>query len=120
NVDHLATMAPVPPYPLIPTNAFSPAVDHPVVGFSTNATGDLWEPTIDVHQTDKTFIVHIELPGVPRENINIDVQPGCLTISGEHKQSNDYKTSGDSNVQQRRYGKFRRSIQLPANVRLDN
>lgn len=39
-----------------------------------------WRPSIDVKEDDKKITIHAELPGVPKENINIDFENGLLTI----------------------------------------
>ncbi|RIB02784.1 HSP20-like chaperone [Gigaspora rosea] len=64
-------------------------------------------PPLDVHEGDKEFVVNAELPGVTKEQINLDVRDGALYISG------------NTHIQERRYGAFSRTITLPRNVKTE-
>ncbi|CAG8730359.1 11979_t:CDS:2, partial [Gigaspora margarita] len=75
-------------------------------------------PPLDVHEGDKEFVVNAELPGVTKEQINLDVRDGALYISGETKQDEKYK-EGNTHIQERRYGAFSRTISLPRNVKTE-
>ncbi|CAG8460360.1 2078_t:CDS:2 [Ambispora leptoticha] len=81
-----------------------------------NATS--WTPALDVYETDKEFVVHAELAGVPKENVNVDLRNNVLHISGETKQDQKYK-EGNAHIQERRYGNYARTISLPSNVKSD-
>lgn len=74
---------------------------------------------MDVHEDAQTNTVTatFELPGLKKEDVNIDVHNNVLTISGESK----VDTSRDENgwaVRERRYGKFSRSIPLPQGIKV--
>ncbi|CAG8610993.1 5766_t:CDS:2 [Paraglomus occultum] len=90
--------------------------------FNVGRVGDTgptkWRPLIDVHETDKEYVVNAELPGLKKEEINLDLHDNALTISGETKQDNKYK-EGNTYVQERRYGNFSRTIALPNNIKAD-
>jgi HSP20 family molecular chaperone IbpA len=45
----------------------------------------LWLPVVDVKENDQGFTIHAELPGMKKEDINLDVNDGILTLSGEKK-----------------------------------
>ncbi|CAG8442076.1 8747_t:CDS:2 [Acaulospora morrowiae] len=77
-----------------------------------------WAPPLDVHETEKEFIVNAELPGVSKDQINVDVRDKALVISGETKQDQKYK-EGNTHIQERRYGSFSRTISLPQNAKSD-
>ncbi|KAF0542803.1 HSP20-like chaperone [Gigaspora margarita] len=53
---------------------------------------------LDVHEGDKEFVVNAELPGVTKEQINLDVRDGSLYISGDTKQDEKYK-EGNTHIQ---------------------
>lgn len=74
---------------------------------------------MDVHEDDKTNTVTatFELPGLKKEDVNIDVHNDVLTISGESKVSSERDENGYA-VRERRYGKFSRSIPLPQGVKV--
>jgi len=71
----------------------------------------LWLPAIDVSKRDDQVVVHAELPGLNSKDVNVEVDNGTLTISGERTQS-----SGDQYHSERSYGSFYRAIPLPENV----
>ncbi|KAJ3551312.1 hypothetical protein NM688_g4776 [Phlebia brevispora] len=85
---------------------------------STNAPRGIMRPRMDLYEDDKTnkVVATFELPGMKKEDINIDVQNNCLTVSGEAKVSSDREESGWQ-VQERRYGKFSRCIAMPQGVK---
>lgn len=58
-----------------------------------------------------------ELPGLKKEDVNIDLQNNLLTISGESKLSTERNEKGYV-VRERRYGKFARSLQLPQGIKV--
>lgn len=59
-----------------------------------------------------------ELPGLKKEDVNIEVLDGVLTVSGESKQESNREESGYS-VRERSFGKFSRSLQLPKGVKVN-
>ena len=69
------------------------------------------QPAIDVWKRDDQLVVHAELPGYNAKDVNVEVDGGTLTISGERQQS-----SGDQYHSERSYGSFYRAIPLPENV----
>ncbi|RIA82867.1 HSP20-like chaperone, partial [Glomus cerebriforme] len=74
---------------------------------------------LDVHETDKELIVNAELPGLNKDQINVDIRDNTLIISGETKKDEKFK-EGNALVQERCYGSFTRGILLPSNVKGDN
>jgi HSP20 family protein len=84
-------------------------------GFSRATTQDaLWLPAIDVSKRGDQLVVHAELPGLSAQDVNVEVEHGTLTISGERHQS-----TGDQYHSERSYGSFYRAIPLPENVDVD-
>ena len=82
------------------------------LGKVRTATQDaLWLPAIDISKRDDQLVVHAELPGLNAKDVNVEVDSGTLTISGERQQS-----SGDAYHSERSYGSFYRAIPLPENV----
>jgi len=75
----------------------------------------LWRPLCDVKETDKEVIIHAELPGVNKENINIELHDGILSISGERKQEKKEENEKYHRVE-RSFGSFRRSMAVPEGV----
>ncbi len=77
-----------------------------------------WVPDVDIMEDAESIIVRTELPGMKKEDIEVDVANGVLTIKGEKKeeQEEDKKTWHRREV---RYGCFARSFTLPADVKSD-
>ncbi len=75
-------------------------------------------PAIDIVEKDKTFEVTAELPGLDAKNIELQLADGMLTIKGEKQEEKEEKTK-DRYVSERRYGSFRRSLQVPGSVDVD-
>ena len=71
-----------------------------------------WAPAVDVLTRDSDLVIRAELPGVKQEDLDITLQNGLLTISGEHKVDQEEERGG-YHVRERRYGSFRRSMPLP-------
>lgn len=72
-------------------------------------------PAVDIVEKDNAFEITAELPGLDVKNIELSVNGDVLTIKGEKKEEKEEKTK-DRYVSERRYGSFRRSVQLPASV----
>ncbi len=75
-------------------------------------------PALDIHENDKAYTVVAPLPGINPDQINVRLQNGVLTISGEI-QSPEVKEDSKVVVQERYYGKFSRSVTLPQSVDSD-
>jgi HSP20 family protein len=79
-------------------------------------TSGTWVPPVDVYQNgDHELVLKAELPDMTREDIDITVDNGTLTIRGEKKFSNEVKEESYRRIE-RRYGTFSRSFSLPQTV----
>lgn len=85
----------------------SPALDQP-----------LWSPQVELFERGNDLVVRADLPGVKKEDLNIEVQDDVLMISGE-RQSEQEENRGGFYRSERSYGNFYRSIPLPHEVRAD-
>ncbi|CAN5138282.1 Hsp20/alpha crystallin family protein [soil metagenome] len=79
----------------------------------THATA--WVPATDVFAGGGDLVIRVELAGVSREEVEITLSSGVLTISGERTASPD-EGQVDYYVRERFYGAFRRSMTLPERV----
>ena len=75
----------------------------------------LWTPRVDVSETDKEILLDVEIPGIDKKDIKIEVKDGTLYIFGERKQERKTENTEYSRVE-RHYGKFERSFGLPETV----
>ncbi len=74
------------------------------------ATG--WSPRVDVVEREGEFVVHADLPGMTKEDVNVAVTDGMLTIEGERKWDKKEERQGYA-YSECRYGSFYRCIPLP-------
>jgi HSP20 family protein len=75
-------------------------------------------PVVNTREADDAYYIEVELPGVKKEDINIDVNEDTLTISGERKIKEEHKDDNFYKVESV-YGKFERSFSLPEDVDTD-
>ena len=78
-----------------------------------------WAIPLDVVQDDDSIVVTASLPGLEADGIDVTVEEGLLTISGETK-SDSEKTEGNYVIRERRSGKFHRSVRLPDTVDVEH
>jgi HSP20 family protein len=76
-------------------------------------------PSIDISETEKQFMIDVELPGMEKKDIDINLENGRLTISGERKFESEENGRQYHRVESH-YGSFTRSFQLPDNVNDDS
>ena len=74
-----------------------------------------WTPELEVFERENALVVRLDLPGLTRENVKIEVIEGGLTISGERKHETREECPGWYSSE-RAYGKFYRAIPLPEGV----
>jgi HSP20 family protein len=77
-----------------------------------------WLPALDAYEDNDKYVVSLELPGLKKEDIAVTVQDGVLTVAGERKREQDI-ASGNVHRTERFYGKFTRSVSLPATAKAD-
>jgi HSP20 family protein len=75
-------------------------------------------PAVDLAETEKAYLVSVELPGMAEKDVQVQLRGNQLVISGERKWEDVKKTKAYHRVESR-YGAFERSIILPDNLRLD-
>ncbi len=77
-----------------------------------------WTPVVDVYEDKESFVVQAELPGLKREDIEVSLHDGTLTISGERKAE---QRSEETEVyrSERYVGRFQRALVLPTTVAAD-
>ena len=92
---------------------FSDAYGQNDEGLTTSGT---WVPPVDIYQNgDHEIVLKAELPDLTREDIDITVDNGTLTIKGVKKLSSEVKDEQYHRIE-RQYGSFSRSFSLPQTV----
>jgi HSP20 family protein len=78
-----------------------------------------WAPEIDVFERDNRLVTRVDLPGLKKDDIKVEVTDGYLTISGERRAETEEKKD---NVyrRERSYGSFYRTVPLPEGAKLED
>jgi HSP20 family protein len=98
---------------------FWPTFRFPTMGGKEGVNVATWAPKVDVFEKDNRFVTRVDLPGVKREHVTVEVIDGYLALSGtrthekEEKKDNVYRT-------EREYGQFYRAVPLPEGVALED
>jgi|SRR5580765_1008042 HSP20 family protein len=74
-----------------------------------------WAPAVDIQETAQEYLIKAELPEMKKEDVQVNVLEGVLTIEGERSQEKEEKGKKFHKVE-RSYGKFVRQFALPAEV----
>ncbi len=102
------------------TNDFERALQNWWLGkdpFELMTSGE-WQVHIDVAESDESFEVKVDLPGMDPEDVELTVHDRQLTIQGERKEKEEKQEKTRHHIE-RRYGSFRRTITLPAGAMED-
>jgi HSP20 family protein len=74
-----------------------------------------WVPPMDLVETEDQLVLRTDLPGLERDDIEIEVKDNVLTISGERKAEHERKGEGFHRIE-RSFGRFSRSLGLPRGI----
>jgi HSP20 family protein len=77
-----------------------------------------WAPSSDISETEKEYLIRAELPAVKKEDVQVTLDNGMITIKGERKQQKEDKNEKYHRTESF-YGSFERSFSLPENVNAD-
>jgi HSP20 family protein len=77
--------------------------------------GAAWTPVIDISDRDDELVLTAELPGMTKEDVQMDIADGVFTLKGEKKEQSEEK-SERFQVLERSFGTFERSFTLPRAV----
>lgn len=79
--------------------------------------GTFFAPRVDIKEMDDHYEITAELPGVAKDDIQLHVKDGVLTLEAETRQEKKEEKEGKVIRQERRYGKFLRSFNLGGDVK---
>lgn len=91
-------------------NFFTPTVNRNWREFE-----QVWTPACEVAEEEGHYLMSLEMPGIPKDDIKVEVADNTITVSGE-RHAKDEKKEGGAWYGERRYGKFMRSFTLPAGI----
>jgi HSP20 family protein len=98
----------------VPTS-FSNLVDRFFNDSMVRAGGSTFVPKVDVLENEQSFEIHFAVPGLNKEDFNIELKDNYLTVSGERKFSNEKKDKNYHSIETS-YGSFSRAFSLPENA----
>ena len=85
---------------------------------ASSATGQ-WHPPVDILESKDAYLIRVELPGMKKEDINLEFRDGAVTLSGERKV--EQPAAGvEYHRAERVAGKFLRSFYLPQTVKQED
>jgi HSP20 family protein len=76
-------------------------------------------PAIDVHEDDDRYVITVELAGVRKEDIHLEIEQNVLTIRGEKRLEEEVGKNRQRRWTERAYGAFQRSFTLPGDADAD-
>jgi len=74
-----------------------------------------WQPSVDIRETDDAYTIIVDLPGLKKKDVKVNVNDGRLEINGERAFENK-EDNGSYHRRERGYGSFQRSFHLPETV----
>lgn len=83
--------------------------------FGLTSGQDIWSPRIEAFHKGDRFIVRAELPGLKKEDVNVELTEDALTIRGERKEERQEEREGYYHSESE-YGQFYRTVPLPEGV----
>ena len=83
--------------------------------YNEGATTSQFAPKVDIAETDQQFEIDFYIPGVNKDQVNIDLNDGRLTVNGERKFEKENNGKNYRSVESS-FGSFTRSFQLPDNI----
>jgi HSP20 family protein len=85
----------------------------PFMGRTGGDQPPIWTPAADFEETDDSYILQLDLPGVRREDVNLELRDNEVRITGEIKQQ---ERKGILRRQTRRVGQFQYLVRLPGDI----
>src|SRR5688572_30653919 len=74
-----------------------------------------WEPPVDIYETDDALVLQVELPGVSKDAVNVELHEHTLRLSGERTRE-PAVIGGQYHRAEGRYGAFQRAFRMPTIV----
>ena len=87
-------------------------------GDSGDFDSSIWTPKLDFSETDKAYTMNMELPGIDKKDVVVNVEERMITVTGERK-AEKKEENRDYHRIERSYGRFFRSMELPKGALAD-
>ncbi len=94
-------------------------IDRLFADFFERPSGDFgrFTPPADLYETDEAYEVEMELPGFSRDDVQVTIEQGMLTISG--RRAEERTEDENYHLRERSVGRFSRGFSLPASIEAD-
>lgn len=79
---------------------------------NTAAPGAAFAPAVDLHETEDAYVIEADLPGMKKDDINIEVLEDTVTIQGVRNDETEEKRENYHRIERHR-GEFKRSFRIP-------
>lgn len=76
-------------------------------------------PAIDVHESDDAYVVNVDLPGINKDDIEVSLKNGMLTIKAEVKSEDKEEKDGKIIRQERHFGQYLRQLSVGSDIKSD-
>jgi len=96
------------------SNRLNRTVNDPYVQRTEDSYG-AWAPPVDIFERQDQLVIRAEVPGVHKEDMDVRIENGVLTLHGERKEEREEKDV-NTHLMERVYGSFTRSFSLPTTV----
>jgi HSP20 family protein len=96
-----------------------PSFNWPSFGSVAAPKAIAWSPRIDVVERDNRLVTKVDLPGMKKEDVSVEVTDGHLVLSGERKRETEEKKDNFYRTE-REYGSFYRAVPLPDGVKIED
>lgn len=77
--------------------------------------GSDFSPACDIEETESSYLINFDLPGVRKEDIHIDLRDNQLVLSGERRDERE-EQERNRRLWERSYGSFTRTFMLPTGI----
>jgi HSP20 family protein len=99
---------------------FDGLADAPLTKRGSRALEGLqWTPSVDVIEKDNTLTVRVDLPGLTKNEVTVNVTADAITVRGERKKEVEEQRDGQYTLE-RAYGSFLRTVPLPDGVKAED
>ena len=88
---------------------------HQFFGDSDTSLAGAFNPALDVEENEEGFTLHVELPGVKPDQVDVSIEENVLTVAGQRDFYSDANAEGFKRIE-RRFGRFHRAVRLPDRV----
>lgn len=85
----------------------------------TGSENGEYAPRMDMKETENAFEVKLTMPGIDKDNLDISVTDGVLTVKGETKEDEEKEENGKWLVREHKHVAYYRSVRLPSEVQAE-